>query len=97
MYNISIEGIVEGDTATPRSNEILAHTDVDKPGPPIITNLTCIDTGSLYVEWIRPKRYGLYVNTYKIYYGPLNQLPKELNVQAIPGVVKSQVRSQKKA
>jgi len=61
---------MEGDITTPRSNSIGAHTDIDKPGSPLITNLTCMNTGSLYVEWLRPDKYGSHVDTYKLYYGP---------------------------
>ena len=93
MYNISIEGITEGDITTPRSNEILAHTDIDKPGSPTITNLTCMDEGKLYVEWLRPEKYGSHVDTYKIFYGPSND-PAKLQfktVKANPGDAKSKV------
>ena len=83
MYNISLEGIVEGDIPTPRSNKILAHTDVDQPGPPLITNLTCKDTGSIYVEWLRPQKYGRYVDTYKIFYGPVNQPFNDLQFKTV--------------
>ena len=94
MYNISIEGITEGDKTTPRSNEILAHTDIDKPGSPTITNLTCMDEGKLYVEWLRPEKYGSHVDTYKIFYGPSND-PAKLQfktVKANPGDAKSKVQ-----
>ena len=86
MYNISLEGIVEGDIPTPRSNKILAHTDVDHPGPPFITNITCMDTGSLQVEWLRPQKNGRYVDTYRIFYAPVNQQfeVQFKTVQAIP-------------
>ena len=95
MYNISLEGIVEGDIPTPRSNKILAHTDVDQPGPPFITNITCMDTGSLYVEWMRPQKYGRYVDTYRIYYGPVDQQfdVQFKTVQAIPNKDVSRVRT----
>ena len=29
-----------------------------------------MNTGSLYVEWLRPDKYGNHVDTYKLYYGP---------------------------
>ena len=99
MYNISLEGIVEGDIPTPRSNKILAHTDVDQPGPPLITNLTCMDTGSLYVEWLRPQKYGRYVDTYKIFYGRVSQPLNEVQVktvQAVPDKVVSKVQDVRK-
>ena len=73
MYNISLEGIVAGDISTPRSNQILAHTDVGQPGPPLNVTVICLDTGSLYVEWLRPKKHGLRIDAYKIYYRQLNQ------------------------
>ena len=82
MYNISIEGRVAGDKATPRSNEILAHTDYDSPGSPIITNITCVDSRSIYIEWIRPKVGGSYVDIYKIFYGPSNTPLKEISIKA---------------
>ena len=94
MYNISIEGIIEGDITTPRSNEILAHTDIDKPGSPIITNLTCMDEGKLYLEWLRPEKYGSHVDTYKIFYGPKNNPAKVQfkTVKANPEDTKSKVK-----
>ena len=96
MYNISIEGIIEGDITTPRSNEILAHTDIDKPGSPIITNLTCMDEGKLYLEWLRPEKYGSHVDTYKIFYGPSNNPAKVQfkTVKANPEDIKSKVKYQ---
>ena len=97
MYNISIEGIIEGDITTPLSNEILAHTDIDKPGSPIITNLTCMDQGKLYVEWLRPEKYGSHVDTYKIFYGPSNKPFDEFQyktVKANPEDIRSKVISE---
>ena len=87
---------MQGDITTPKSNSIAAHTDIDKPGSPLITNLTCMDTGSpsLYVEWLRPDKYGNHVDTYKLYYGP-SDLPLDqfevITVKANPDHVKSKV------
>ena len=51
-YKIWLEGIVDG-VKTPESERILANTDVDQPSAPTLTNVTCYDTGMIYVEWTR--------------------------------------------
>jgi hypothetical protein len=51
-YQIWLEGIVDG-VKTPESERILANTDVDQPSAPTLTNVTCYDTGMIYVEWTR--------------------------------------------
>ena len=51
-YQIWIEGIVDSNR-TPGSERILANTDVDQPSAPFLANISCYDTGKIYVEWNR--------------------------------------------
>lgn len=53
-YEIWVESIVNG-TTSERSESIFAQTDVQEPSPPKILNLTCWDTGAIYLEWARPE------------------------------------------
>lgn len=66
-YEIWVAAIVEGVASEP-SQHIKANTDVDEPSPPVVTNVTCYDTGMLYVEWNRPAKYDRSVDYYKIFY-----------------------------
>ena len=45
-------------------------TDLSSPGPPIISNLTCQDENTLYVQWLRPAKVYGSVDLYYIYYRP---------------------------
>ena len=94
MYEIWLEGVLSGDRRTPPSDHIKAHTDVDEPGPPIITNLTCYETGALYVTWNRPQKYYKSVDHYKIFYGIGSESVFEiLEVSATPDADTETVRS----
>ena len=69
MYEIWVEVILEDKSVRSNpSSTIRAHTDVDQPGPPTIKNLTCYDTGSLYVEWSKPTKFYNSVDYYKIFH-----------------------------
>jgi hypothetical protein len=56
QYEIWVASIVNG-TSGLDSEHIFATTDVEEPSAPEITNVTCYDTGMLYVGWTRPLRY----------------------------------------
>ena len=66
-YKIYVRALVNGQES-PDSDHISATTDVSQPSKPWITNLTCFDTGSLYVQWRRPELYHKGVDFYKVYY-----------------------------
>ena len=69
-YEIWVESIVN-ETQSLASDPIYAVTDVKEPSSPTIVNLTCYDTGMLYLEWTRPEEYHQSIDYYKIYYRPL--------------------------
>jgi receptor-type tyrosine-protein phosphatase gamma len=43
-------------------------TDVAGPSAPIITNLTCKDEQSIFLQWDRPKQLYKTIDYYYIYY-----------------------------
>ena len=43
-------------------------TDVDGPSAPLITNLTCNDEHSIYLEWERPGVVYKNIDSYLVYY-----------------------------
>ena len=54
-----------------------------------------MDTGSIYVEWLRPEQYGKHVDTYTVYYRRTSQPREDFQlriVKANPEDVKSKVR-----
>jgi len=66
---IWVEGVIQGSgRVTKPSNEITVYTDVDQPGPPVITSLKCEGTGSLYLQWNRPQTFHKSVDHYTIFY-----------------------------
>lgn len=48
---------------------LIQKTDVSGPSPPVIVNLTCSTTNSVYLRWRRPQTYyntiDLYVITFR--------------------------------
>ena len=55
-----------------------------------------MDQGKIYVEWNRPQKYGRFVDTYMIHYGPLGKPFNESQfkkVEVNPDDIKSQVIS----
>ena len=53
-YEIWVESIVN-ETQSKPSDHVFVYTDVEEPSAPTILNVTCYDTGTLYIEWRRPK------------------------------------------
>jgi hypothetical protein len=47
-----VEAVVDGNAAL-KSRPIWANTEVDRPSKPIVSNVSCVDTGKIYVEWFR--------------------------------------------
>ena len=56
QYEIWVETIVNS-TASPASDHIHERTDIKEPSAPTINNVTCYDTGQVYVAWSRPDKY----------------------------------------
>lgn len=52
-YEIWVVSIING-TESDKSDPVAAQTDVAEPSAPKILNVTCYDTGQLYVEWEGP-------------------------------------------
>lgn len=73
MYEIWLEGILSGDRRTAPSEHIKANTDVDQPGAPKILNVTCYDTGAIYIEWARPEQFQKSVDYYQVFYRSLDE------------------------
>ena len=48
--------------------QVYARTDIKEPSAPTTVNVTCYDTGQLYVSWSRPDKYHKSVDYYKIFY-----------------------------
>lgn len=94
MYEIWVEGILNNTIRTEPSAKISAHTDVDQPGPPVIHNVTCHGTGSLFVEWSKPNEYFNSVDYYRIYYRNSDDSKfKSVVVQSNPSADMENVRS----
>ena len=53
-YEIWVASIING-TESEKSDPVSAQTDVAEPSAPRILNVTCYDTGQLYVEWTGPQ------------------------------------------
>ena len=53
-YDIWVVSIING-TESMKSDIVSAQTDVAEPSAPKILNVTCYDTGQLYVEWEGPQ------------------------------------------
>ena len=73
------------------SAHIHAKTDVAKPYAPYIKNLTCYDTGMVYLEWIKPDEYNNTIDYYMLYY----KKASELNFSHIPIEAAKEVDMQK--
>ncbi len=89
VYKIWVNAIVNGEE-TNASAQLRANTDVDKPSAPILVNVSCHDTGKIYVEWRRPRRVVKKVDVYMLYYkrGP-NPTFKSLSVDSTDEEVQS--------
>ncbi|KAF6216641.1 hypothetical protein GE061_000987 [Apolygus lucorum] len=71
FYKIWVESVVDGDGGQyDSSNEtsVGQRTDVSGPGPPRITNLTCIPPNSFFVEWQKPTVFFDTIDYYYISY-----------------------------
>lgn len=67
-YTIWVEswGRGDGDSESERTDQLKQCTDVSGPGPPRITNITCVPTNnSFYIQWQRPTEF---FNTIDLYY-----------------------------
>ena len=56
-----------------QSQRLPVQTDVSAPSRPIITNLTCKDEQSIYLQWDRPTSYFKQIDFYHIFYKNENQ------------------------
>ncbi|XP_014259978.1 tyrosine-protein phosphatase 99A [Cimex lectularius] len=69
-YTIWVESVVtgDGDSDAEKSDVATQSTDVSGPGPPRITNATCITPNSLYVQWQRPIEFFNKIDAYYVTY-----------------------------
>ncbi|TRY69985.1 hypothetical protein TCAL_10021 [Tigriopus californicus] len=72
LYEIRVKALVGG-RSTPPSPPINVSTDVGQPGQPVITNVSCYDTGALSLEWERPSDFDKSVDYYRVFYRPTDQ------------------------
>lgn len=63
----------EGNSSVP----VNVTTDVSGPGAPFISNLTCQNETSLYLQWLRPGQVYGKVDLYYIYYRPEDSIEFE--------------------
>ena len=73
-YTVYVRGVVSGQE-TNDSVHIVSKTDVDSPGVPAIANVSCYDTGTIFMQWERPKTFHKSVDFYKIYFGRADYRP----------------------
>ena len=55
----------EGESSSPATS---ALTDVKGPSAPQITNLTCVDDKSIFIEWERPRKIAHSIDFYFVNY-----------------------------
>lgn len=55
----------DGDSEPEKSEIFTQRTDVSGPGPPRITNITCIPPNSFFVQWQKPV---IFYDTIDFYY-----------------------------
>lgn len=72
----------DGDNGSELSEEIKQCTDVSGPGPPRITNVTCLPSNnpsnnSFYVQWQRPTEFFNTIDVYFIYFKTIDELEYE--------------------
>lgn len=64
-YKIWVKAFSDSNKEGDPSDPISQRTDVSGPGPPRITNITCIQFNSLFIQWERP---SVFYNTIDVYF-----------------------------
>lgn len=72
-YKIWVDSVMmgDGDNDNDRSETLKQYTDVSGPGPPRITNVTCLHN-SIFIQWQRPIEFFNTIDLYTIYYKSTN-------------------------
>lgn len=81
-YRIWVESLITGDSESDevRSETLNTTTDVSGPGPPRITNVTCLPGGGLYIQWHSPIEFFNKIDVYTVVYRTKGEQPQEIRL-----------------
>ncbi|XP_060857050.1 tyrosine-protein phosphatase 99A-like [Metopolophium dirhodum] len=82
-YQLHIVAKCEQYIKSESSDTIIQYTDVDGPGPPIITNATCVpgtNGTSIFLQWTTPRLFYRSVDEYIIYVYDTSDIVKNFNI-----------------
>lgn len=82
-YQVHIVAKCEQYIKSESSDTIIQYTDVDGPGPPIITNATCVpgtNGTSIFLQWTTPRLFYRSVDEYIIYVSDTSDIVKNFNI-----------------
>ena len=74
VYEIWVRSVGLDSKESEDSAHIRANTDVAQPSAPFIANLTCYNTGTVYLEWVKPDKYYKSIDYYMLYYKKASDL-----------------------
>ncbi|KAL1129503.1 hypothetical protein AAG570_012448 [Ranatra chinensis] len=84
-YNITVETQItkgDGDNVSEPTESLKQSTEVRGPGPPRITNVTCLPYNAFYLQWQKPIEYFRPVDLYYIVYRRENSETEEIRVDS---------------
>ncbi|KAL5237711.1 hypothetical protein ACI65C_005121 [Semiaphis heraclei] len=82
-YQVHVVAKCEQFIKSESSDTIIQYTDVDGPGPPIITNATCVpgtNGTSIFLQWTTPQLFYKSVDEYIIYVSDTSDVVKNFNI-----------------
>jgi len=93
-YQVHIVAKCEQYIKSESSDTIIQYTDVDGPGPPIITNATCVpgtNGTSIFLQWTTPRLFYRSVDEYIIYVSDTSDIVKNFNISLPKDSINSNV------
>lgn len=93
-YQVHVVAKCEQFIKSESSDTIIQYTDVDGPGPPIITNATCVpgtNGTSIFLQWTTPQLFNKSVDEYIIYVSDTSDIVKNFNISLPKDSINSNV------